>query len=164
MFAIVSFHYPSIIPWTLFLVCVHSTPMPVAQYHPTNSVPYIWCQRWDAYPRPRLDYLIETVGRQRPGSSPHSIYVTGFGRSPWQKKKRTPQGLWKFTKMPFGLHWAPVTFQHLMDRVLSGTSYWGYIGIYNQSLSDHTTHIKDSPARDQIPRLRFGKEEFSNPC
>ena len=40
--------------------------MPVAQYHPTNSVPYIWCQRWDAYPR--LDYLIETIGK---GQVPH---------------------------------------------------------------------------------------------
>ena len=34
------------------------------------------------------------------------------------RSKMTPLGLLQFRVMPFGLHGAPVTFQHMMDRFL----------------------------------------------
>ncbi|XP_029928572.1 uncharacterized protein LOC115374014 [Myripristis murdjan] len=107
---------------------------------------------FDAYPLPRLDDLIEQVGQARFIST--LDLCKGYWQVPLTEAAkpltafRTPQGLWQFTKMPFGLQGAPATFQRLMNRVLSGmgtfcAAYLDDIVIYSNSWQEHLTHLKE---------------------
>ena len=107
--------------------------------------------RFDAYPMPRIDDLIERIGRAR--------YITtldlckGYWQVPLEEKSReytafqTPMGLFQFTVMPFGLHGAPATFQRLMDRVLQGcedccAAYLDDVVIYSDTWANHLCHLQ----------------------
>ena len=107
---------------------------------------------FDAYPMPRLEDLIECLGEAR--------FITtldlckGYWQVPLAKQDRpysafrTPQGLFQFTVMPFGLQGAPATFQRLMDYVLEGTeayaaAYLDDIVIYSASWREHLGHLSD---------------------
>lgn len=107
---------------------------------------------FDAYPMPRLEDLIERLGGAQ--------YITtldlskGYWQVPLAKEARpytafrTPQGLFQFTVMPFGLQGAPATFQRLMDRVLDGTgafagAYLDDIIIYSSSWAEHVQHLAE---------------------
>lgn len=80
--------------------------------------------QFDADPMPRLKDLIERLGKGQ--------YITTLDlcRGYWQVPMaegampftafRTPQGLFQFTVMPFGLQGVPASFQRLMDQVLEG--------------------------------------------
>ena len=80
--------------------------------------------RMDAYPMPRVDELLDRLG----GAT--FITTLDLARGYWQvpvvKKDRaktdfiTPNGLFQFRVMPFGLNGAPATFQRMMDGVLRG--------------------------------------------
>lgn len=104
---------------------------------------------FDAYPTPRRDDLIERIGK--------ALYISMLNlcRAYWQVPLapearqytafRTPQGLFQFTVMPFGLQGAPATFQRLMDQVLAGAgafsaSYLDDI-IYSLTWEDHVQHL-----------------------
>ncbi|XP_069371637.1 uncharacterized protein [Paralichthys olivaceus] len=77
---------------------------------------------FDAYPMPRVDELIESLGKAR------FLTTLDLTKGYWQvplsagsKEKTafaTPGGLWQYRMMPFGLFGAPATFQRLMDQVL----------------------------------------------
>lgn len=77
---------------------------------------------FDAYPMPRADELIERLGPAR------FISTLDLTRGYWQvpltnraKEKTafsTPEGLFQYRVLPFGVHGAPATFQRLMDKVL----------------------------------------------
>ncbi|KAI3366502.1 hypothetical protein L3Q82_000474 [Scortum barcoo] len=105
---------------------------------------------FDAYPLPRLDDLIERVGQAQ------FITTLDLCKGYWQVPLsdaarpltafRTPQGLWQFTKMSFGLHGAPATFQRLMNKVLAGmhnfaAAYLDDIVIYSNSWQEHLSHV-----------------------
>ncbi|XP_061920399.1 uncharacterized protein LOC133661276 [Entelurus aequoreus] len=86
-------------------------------YRKVNAV-----SRFDAYPMPRVDELLDRLGTAR-------FFTTldltkGYWQiplSPESKEKTafsTPEGLYQFVTLPFGLFGAPATFQRLMDRVL----------------------------------------------
>uniref|UniRef100_A0A8C5QSI0 Gypsy retrotransposon integrase-like protein 1 n=3 Tax=Leptobrachium leishanense TaxID=445787 RepID=A0A8C5QSI0_9ANUR len=78
--------------------------------------------KFDTYPMPRVDELIERLGKAR--------YLTtidltkGYWQVPLTEQAKektafsTPQGLFQYTVLPFGLHGAPATFQRLMDKIL----------------------------------------------
>ncbi|XP_076139108.1 uncharacterized protein LOC143122160 isoform X4 [Alosa pseudoharengus] len=78
---------------------------------------------FDAYPMPRVDDLIDSLGHAR------FLTTLDLTKGYWQvpltpasKEKTafaTPGGLYQYTRLPFGLHGAPATFQRLMDRVLA---------------------------------------------
>ena len=86
-------------------------------YRRLNSV-----TRVEAYPMPRVDELIDRLGRAK--------YITtldltrGYWQLPVAAKDQykmafiTPWGLYEFKVMPFGLSGAPASFQKLMDRIL----------------------------------------------
>jgi len=105
----------------------------------------------DAYPMPRIDDLIDKVGRAK--------YLTkiDLSRGYWQVPMDensipvsafvTPHGQFQWRFMPFGLRNAPATFQRLVRRVLSGLerftgAYPDDIIIFSSSWSEHVNHIK----------------------
>lgn len=100
---------------------------------------------FDAYPLPRLEDFIERVG--------HTKFITtldlckGYWQVPLNEGTafRTPQGLWQFTKMAFGLHGVPATFQRL-NQLLAGmdtfaAAYLDDIVIYSTSWHEHLSHL-----------------------
>lgn len=96
--------------------------------------------KFDSYPTPRIDDFIDSLG---PANwvplSDSSKELTAF-RKPW--------GIFHFSKMPFGLHGAPATFERLMDQVLAGTNgyaaaYLDDVIIYSASWEDHVRHVRD---------------------
>uniref|UniRef100_A0A803K005 Gypsy retrotransposon integrase-like protein 1 n=1 Tax=Xenopus tropicalis TaxID=8364 RepID=A0A803K005_XENTR len=84
--------------------------------------------KFDAYPMPRVDELIERLGQAR--------YITTLDltKGYWQvpltegaKEKTafsTPEGQWQYKR----LHGAPATFQRMMDRILK--PHRGYASAY----------------------------------
>ncbi len=109
--------------------------------------------QFDAYPMPRVDDLLERIGRAK--------YVTtldlckGYWQVPLEPTSRpytafrTPIGLYQFTVLPFGLHGAPATFQRLMDKVLQGCEEWSaaYLDdviIHSNSWQEHLRHLKQT--------------------
>ena len=106
--------------------------------------------RVDPYPMPRIDDLIDRLGQAR------YLTMLDLARGYWQvpmtpaSKKTafiTPQGLFQFAVMPFGLQGTPATFQQMMDQLLRGmsaysTAYLDDLVIYSHSLDDHLQHIQ----------------------
>ncbi|KAL0156516.1 hypothetical protein M9458_047762, partial [Cirrhinus mrigala] len=133
--------------------------------------------RFDAYPMPRIDELLERIGRARflttldlckgywqvpldPASRPYTAF-------------RSPSGLFHFTVLPFGLHGAPATFQRLMDRVLQGCEKWAaaYLDdviIFSDTFKDHLQHLEETLGRIQragltlnMRKCRWAQKETS---
>ncbi|CAM5078371.1 unnamed protein product, partial [Eretmochelys imbricata] len=84
--------------------------------------------QFDAHPILRIDELVDRLG------SAQFLTTLDLTKGYWQipltkeaKEKTvfsTPDGLFHYTVLPFGLHGAPATFQHLMDKLLCPhTSY-----------------------------------------
>ena len=107
--------------------------------------------RYDAYPMPRVDELIDRLGSAR------FISMLDLSRGYWQvpvaEESRpmtafvTPYGLYQFRMMPFGLSGAPATFQRLMDTVLRGlepfcAAYIDDIVVYSDTWEDHLRHLQ----------------------
>ena len=88
-----------------------------ADYRKVNDV-----SRFDAYPMPRVDELLDWLGTARFFST--LDLTKGYWQiplSPESKEKRAfsaLDGLYQFRTLPFGLFGAPAKFQRLMDRVL----------------------------------------------
>ena len=80
-----------------------------------------------AHPLPRIDDILDSLR--------HSKYFTtldlrgGYWQISVDEHDRhktafaTPNGLYEFNRMPFGLSTAPATFQRTMDIILSGLTY-----------------------------------------
>ncbi|XP_073727643.1 uncharacterized protein [Misgurnus anguillicaudatus] len=98
--------------------------------------------KFDAYPMPHIDELIDRLGKAR------FISTLDLTKGYWQvplssdsKEKTafaTPDGLYHYTHLPFGLHGAPATFQRLMNRVLQ--PHQQYAAAY---LDDVVIHSSD---------------------
>uniref|UniRef100_A0A8C5CZT0 ribonuclease H n=1 Tax=Gadus morhua TaxID=8049 RepID=A0A8C5CZT0_GADMO len=108
--------------------------------------------KFDAYPMPRIDELIERLGTARYIST--LDLTKGYWQVPLAPEARektafaTPDGLFHYRKLPFGLHGAPPTFQRLMDRVLR--PHRGYAAAYIDDIvihgSEWDTHVKQVSA------------------
>ena len=109
----------------------------------------------DTYPLPRINDLLDQLGKCRFFSTPYlaSGYWQIRAHADSQEKTAfvTPRGLYEFRVMPFGLTNAPAVFQRLMDQVLIGLNpedgtdfvsvYIDDIVIFSETLEDHLRHI-----------------------
>ncbi len=136
--------------WASPIVLVPKTDGSVrfcVDYRKVNAV-----SKFDAYPMPRVDELLDRLGTAR-------IYSTldltkGYWQiplSPLSKEKTaftTPFGLHQFVTLPFGLFGAPATFQRLMDKILRphtayAAAYLDDIIIYSQNWHRHMVHLRE---------------------
>ncbi len=108
--------------------------------------------KFDAYPMPRVDELLDWLGTARFYST--LDLTKGYWQiplSPLSKEKSaftTPFGLHQFITLPFGLFGAPVTFQRLMDKILRphtayAAAYLDDIIIYSQDWQRHMVHLRE---------------------
>ena len=101
----------------------------------------------DVYPLPRIDDALSRLAQ----TQFYSIMdmQSGFWQielAPEAKEKTafiTPDGLWQFKKMPFGLCNAPATFQRVMDMVLMGLKwdacliYLDDVVVFSKTFDEH---------------------------
>ena len=107
--------------------------------------------KFGAYPMPRVEEVLESVGSA-------TIFSTldlceGYWQVPMEEKSRektaftTPFGLFEFNVMPFGLHNAPATFQHMMNEALCecqdfAKAYIDDVVIYSSTWEEHLDHLE----------------------
>ena len=114
-------------------------------YRKVNDV-----SRFDAYPMPRVDELLDRLGTARFFST--LDLTKGYWQiplSPESKEKTAfsaPDGLYQFRTFLFGLFGAPATFQRLMDRVLRphaafAAAYLDDVIIHSNSWAQHMRHV-----------------------
>ena len=106
---------------------------------------------FDSYPMARIDELLLRLG---PARFISTLDLTkGYWQIPLSASARpktafsTPEGLFQYTVLPFGLHGAPATFQRLMDRVLRphqdyASAYLDDIVIHSATFGQHLTHLE----------------------
>ncbi|UYV73333.1 K02A2.6-like [Cordylochernes scorpioides] len=86
----------------------------------------------DVYPLPRIDDALDTLSGSRTGRKTAFI---------------TPDGLYEFNVMPFGLCNAPATFERMIDNVLRGLKwdmclcYLDDIVVYGSTFKEHLTRL-----------------------
>ncbi|CAM5089101.1 unnamed protein product [Eretmochelys imbricata] len=105
----------------------------------------------DNYPMPRIDELLEKLGRAQ------FISTLDLTKGYWQvpldesAKERsaftTHLGLYEFNVLPFGLRNAPTTFQRLVDGLLVGlgeyaVAYLDDVAISSDSWVEHLEHLQ----------------------
>lgn len=107
--------------------------------------------KFDAYPMPRADELIERLG---PARFITTLDLTkGYWQVPLTRAARektafaTPNGLYQYTVLPFGVHGAPATFQRMMDRVLRphhayAAAYLDDIVVHSRTWEEHRAHLR----------------------
>ncbi|MDA3086465.1 RNase H-like domain-containing protein [Campylobacter sp. CS_ED1] len=104
----------------------------------------------DSFPIPRIDDCIDNVGKAK--------YVTkfdllkGFWQVPLTDRAKeisafvTPDGLFQYKVMPFGMKNSPATFQRLINSILAGLdnckAYIDDVIIYTETFDDHLQTIR----------------------
>ena len=145
---------PSAGPWASPVVLVRKkdgTLRFCIDYRELNSV-----TKADTFPLPRIDDLLDQLNKAKYFST--LDLAAGYWQvrvHPQSREKTafiTPQGLFQFNVMPFGLRNAPAVFQRLMQRVLAGLNpdegvpftsvYIDDILIFSETFEDHLSHLK----------------------
>lgn len=106
---------------------------------------------FDAYPMPQADILISQLSKAQFLSA--LDLTKGYWQVPVRDEDRektafvTPNGLFQFRRMPFGLHGAAATFQRLVDQALEGCEEFARTYIDNIIISSamwekHIRHLE----------------------
>ena len=130
-----------------------------------------------SYPIPRtedtFDYLLQAKWFSKMDAA------SGFWQVPVERSSKektamiTPDGLFQWKVMPFGLCNAPATFQRLMDCVLSGLKwkeclvYLDDILIFSKTWEEHLVHLthvfeklEKASISLKLSKCEFGKNEI----
>ena len=107
----------------------------------------------DRYPMPRIDELIDTVGKCQGKYFTALDLMKGYHQVKMAEgsKDKTAftchQGLFQYRRMPFGLTNAPATFQRLMATLFAGRE-WSFVFVYlddllvvSRSIKEHVEHL-----------------------
>lgn len=106
----------------------------------------------ERYPLPRLEDILDRLAGAR--VFPTLDLKSGYHQVRMREEdiEKTAftfgRGHYEFTKMPFGLKNAPLTFQRLMDEFLRGLGedycqiYMDDLIVFSPSLSHHMDHLK----------------------
>ena len=107
----------------------------------------------NSYPMPRVDDLLDQLRRARLFSAidlMQGYYQIRIKPKDCEKTAfRTPQRLYEFKVLPFGLANAPAVFQTLMNKIFSkqiGKSVLVYLDdilVYSKTLEDHLKHLRE---------------------
>lgn len=133
--------------------------------------------RKDAYPLPRCDDLLDAVGQNKAKFFTSLDLMKGYYQIMLDKESMDKSafichmGLFRYTRMPFGLTSAPATFQRLMSRILKGVSptkvhcYIDDILITTETLDEHLKILNEvlDRLRQAGLRLRPDKCHFIRP-
>lgn len=107
--------------------------------------------RTNAYPMPRIDDLIDQVGKGKyliTLDLARGYWQVPVAQNSWHLAAFTmPFGLYQFQVMPFGLSGAPATFQCMMDQLLVGVeeftaTYLDVLIIFSESWEDNLSHVE----------------------
>ncbi len=140
---------PSRSPWSSPIVLV---PKPDGtlrfcnDYRRLNEV-----SQFDGYPMPRVDELLDRLGRARYIST--LDLTKGYWQVPLSESAKpktafsTPSGHWQYRTLPFGLHGAPATFQRMMDILLRphqayAAAYLDDVVVHSVSWEDHLERLR----------------------
>ena len=104
----------------------------------------------DSYSLPWINDCIDSIG--------HAQYVTKFDllKGYWQVPLTpcareisafvTPDGLYEYTVMPFGIKNAPATFKHMMNQVIAGLegcqAYIDDVIVYSEDWEQHVKQLQ----------------------
>ncbi len=140
---------PSRSPWSSPIVMV---PKPDGTLHFCNDFRRVnEVSEFDGYPMPRVDELIDRLGRARFIST--LDLTKGYWQVPLTEEAKpkttfsTPSGHWQYRVLPFGLHGAPATFQRLMDVLLRphqayAAAYLDDVIIHSESWEEHLERLR----------------------
>ena len=158
---------PSTSPWASPIVLVRKKDGSMrfcVDYRKVNAV-----TRKDAYPLPRVDDTLDTLSGSRWFTT--LDLISGYWQvevNPEDTEKTafcTPEGLFEFKVMPFGLCNAPATFQRLMDAVLAGLQwnsclvYLDDVVIPGKSFEEHLRNLNSVLGRLREAGLKLHPEK-----
>ena len=154
---------PTSSPWASPVVLVpkkDGTTRFCVDYRRLNAV-----SRKDVYPLPRIEDILSTLGEANYFST--LDLASGYWQIEMEESSRpktafaTHQGLFEFTRMPFGLCNAPATFQRLMQVILAGLEwkccfvYLDDILVASRTFEEHLAHLVEVFSRLRKAGLRL---------
>lgn len=108
----------------------------------------------DKYPIPRIDELIDMVGRNKPKVFTSLDLMRGYHQVKMAENSKHKTafvchlGQYQYRRMPFGLTNAPATFQRLMSQLFSGKE-WEFVSVYlddvliaSCNIKEHVDHVR----------------------
>ena len=108
----------------------------------------------DKYPIPRIDGLIDMVGKNKPTVFTSLDLMCGYHQVKMAKESMHKAafvchlGQYQYRRMPFRLTNAPATFQRLMSQLFSGKE-WEFVTVYlhdaliaSHNITEHLEHVK----------------------
>ena len=108
----------------------------------------------DKYPIPRIDELIDMVGKNKPNVFTSLDLMHGYHQVKMAKESMHKTafmchlGQYQYRRMPFGLTNATATFQRLISQLFSGKE-WGFVTVYlddvliaSRNIAEHLKHVK----------------------
>ena len=104
----------------------------------------------DCFPLPRIDDCIDCTGSLQFVSK--FDLLKGYWQVPLSEEPKaisafaTPDGLYQYTVMPFGMRHVPATFQWMINHIIAGlegcAAYLDDVVVYSQTFEDHMLQLR----------------------